>query len=83
MLKLCPAASRKLWDLISYAELAYHFHGTPHAEYFARAAPSQLGQTRRVLIQAAALGDRAYDWVGEIINQMAERQTHADRQTNR
>ena len=67
---LTPAASRKLWDIFSKAELEYQFKGTSIAHSLRREANKQLGQTKKILLQVAAMGEFANEWMGEFIKQM-------------
>ena len=69
---LTKATSRRLWDIFSKAELEYQFKCTPIAETLRREANKQLGQTRKILLQVAALGPTANEWMGYFIQRMEE-----------
>ena len=69
---LTKATSRKLWDIFSKAELEYQFKCTPIAETLKKESYKHLGQTRKILLQVAALGPTANEWMGYFIQRMEE-----------
>ena len=62
----------KLRAIFLDADLVYHLKGTPHSEYLETQAKRELGQTRRILMQVAALGPEAKVWMDNFIEELCK-----------
>ena len=67
-----PIVAFKIRDICTNADLMYHLKGTPHAEYLERRAKRELGETRRILRQVAALGPEAKVWMDHFIEELCK-----------
>lgn len=77
--KLNQYATDRVLKACIDADLHYHLNGTPHAEYMQKEAQKHLGQARRIMLQVAALGDRAALWMDKFISQITEMQNDHDK----
>ena len=62
----------KLRAIFLDADIIHHLKGTPHAEYLNKQAKQELGETRRILMQVAALGPEAKVWMDNFIEELCK-----------
>lgn len=73
-MKLSPHVSRKLWDILSAAEIAHQLNQADLAQTLRREANRHHGQTRKVLLNIAAHGSKgASRWIGAFIQWMNQK----------
>lgn len=72
--RIAPAASRKLWELLSRAELRYQLKGIPISTSAREMARTELGQARRVLLQVAGMGPRADEFMNRFLAELNEKE---------
>lgn len=65
-----PKTSQKLLNVFLDADLHYQLSGTPHHIYLQKQSFRHLGETRRMIIQVAALGSNAKKWMDHFIEEM-------------
>ena len=74
-MKLSPHASRKLWDILSHAEIQHQLNGADLAELLKRKANREHGQTKKLLLQIASFGNPGTsEWIDRFIQWMNAKQ---------
>jgi len=68
-----PHVAPKVLKVFLDSDLRYQLNGTPHCEYIEQQSRKYHGQTRRVLLQVAGLGeDGARKWMDFFIGGMSD-----------